>query len=190
MRKSMFTKFGRISSTIKPSVLRCYYWELTSDSTAASNATEEEVDKKVKQMLEMEPEDPQTLTNLAEVTNEERKTKFDTFWSECSKFLSEDVGLAIDDRRHTSVTHLAKAISVRDLLEQVQAWCPPDCPIPSPEWLRLQFWPKIPRTHAALHYTGRLSVKFMIQQRQFRKNMKTATMPQQFSDTRESMQVK
>ena len=106
----MFTKFGRISSTIKPSILHCYYRELTSDSTAAINATEEEVDKKVKQMLEMEPEDPQTLTKLAEVTNEESKTKFDMFWSECSKFLSEDVRLAIDDRRHTSVTHLAKAI--------------------------------------------------------------------------------
>ena len=118
MRKSMFTKFGRISSTIKPSFLRCYYRELTSDSTAASNAMEEEVDEKVKRMLEMEPEDPQTLTNLAEVTNMERKTKFDTFWSECSKFLSEDVGLAVDDRRHTSVTHLAKAISVRDLLSR------------------------------------------------------------------------
>ena len=133
MRKSMFTKFGRISSTIKPSILRCYYRELTSDSTAAINATEEEVDKKVKQMLEMEPKDPQTLTNLAEVTNEERKTKFDTFWSECSKFLAEDVRLGVDDRRHTSVTHFAKAISVRDLLEQVQVQCPPDCPIPSPE---------------------------------------------------------
>ena len=93
----------------------------------------------------MEPEDPQTLTNLAEVTMEEHKTKFDTFWSKCSKILSEVVGLAVDDRRHTSVTHLVKAISVRDLLEQVKARCPPDCSIPSHEWLRLQFWPKTPR---------------------------------------------
>lgn len=103
---------------------------MTSDSTAASNATEEEVDKRVKQMLEMESEDPQTLINLAEVTMEEHKTRFDTFWSECRKFLSEDVGLAVDDRRHTSVTHLAKAISVHG---QVKARCPPDCPIPSHE---------------------------------------------------------
>ena len=51
----------------------------------------------------------------------------------------------------------------------MQAQCPPDCPIPSPEWLRLQFWLKIPQTHAALHYIGRLNVKFMIQQRQFQK---------------------
>ena len=50
MRKSMFTKFGRIS-TIKPSVLCCYYRDLASDSTAASNAAEEEVDKRVKQMF-------------------------------------------------------------------------------------------------------------------------------------------
>ena len=133
------SSFCRISSTIKPSVLRCYYRELTGDRTAATNAMEEEVDKRVKQLLEMEPEDPQTITNLAEVTTEEHKTKFDTFWSECSKFLCEDVGLAVDDWRHDSITHLAKAISVRDLLEQVQARCPPDCPIPSQEWLRLQF---------------------------------------------------
>ncbi len=168
MRKAMFTKFGRISPVTKPSVLRCYYRELTGDRGAASNATEEEVDRKVKQLLDMEPEDVRTLTDLAEVSTQQ-KTKFDVFWSECAKFLSEDIGLAVDDRRHDCVTHLAKAISVRDLLEQVQARCPPDCPIPSQEWLRLQFWPKTPRTHAALHYTGRLNVKFMIQQRQFRK---------------------
>ena len=28
---------------------------------------------------------------------------------------------------------------------------------------------EIPRTHAAVHYTGKLNVKFMIQQRQFRR---------------------
>ena len=131
----MLPKLGRISSTIKPSVLRCYHRELTSDSTAASNATEEEVDKRVKQMLEMEPDDPQTLTNLAECHHGGTQDQVCMFWSECSKFLSKDVGLAVDDRRHTSVTHLAKVISVRDLLEQVQAWCPHNCPIPSHEWL-------------------------------------------------------
>lgn len=48
--------------------------------------------------------------------------------------------------------------------------CPPNTLIPSQEWLRLQFWPKVPCTHSAIHYTGRLNVKFMIQQsRQFHK---------------------
>ena len=40
MRKFMFTKFGWIYSTIKPSVLFCCCLELTSNSTSANNATE------------------------------------------------------------------------------------------------------------------------------------------------------
>lgn len=40
------------------------------------------------------------------------------------------------------------------------------------EWLRLQFWPKNPRNKSSLQYTGRLNVKYMIQQRQFRNDHK------------------
>ncbi len=46
---------------------------------------------------------------------------------------------------------------------------PDDANVPSREWLRLQFWPKTARARNELHYTGRLNVRFMIQQRQFRK---------------------
>ena len=42
-------------------------------------------------------------------------------------------------------------------------------PVPSQEWLRLQFWPKTKHAKSSLHYMGRLKVKFIIQQRQFRK---------------------
>ena len=42
-------------------------------------------------------------------------------------------------------------------------------PIPSVEWLRLQFWPKTPTAKTALHYTGRFKVRFRVQQRQWRK---------------------
>ncbi len=169
MRKEMFSKFGRITQNIKPCVLRCFYRELTGLQSSASNLTEEEVDKKVKQLFDMEPEDAITIENLAAVTDKEHRTNFDVFWAECAKFLREDVGVAVDDRRHDSVTHLAKAISIRDLQEQVAARCPTATPIPSQEWVRLQFWPKTPRSHAAIHYTGRLNVKCMIQQRQYRK---------------------
>ena len=95
MRRAMFVKFGRVSSGIKPAVLRCYYRELTGDCVASSNFTEEKVDKRVKQLLDMEPEDPQTITDLADADSPERKTKSDLFWSECSKFLAEDVGEAV-----------------------------------------------------------------------------------------------
>ena len=45
--------------------------------------------------------------------------KFNVFWDEAQKFINEDQGVAVDDRCHGEVTHLAKVISVRDLREQV-----------------------------------------------------------------------
>ena len=48
--------------------------------------------------------------------------------------------------------------------------CPSDTPIPSEEWLRLQFSPKTINAISSMHYTGRLNVRFMVQKRQFRKN--------------------
>ena len=95
--------------------------------------------------------------------------KFEVFRSEAQKYINEELGVAVDDRRHGEV-HLAKAISIRDLTEQVSHRCPPDTAIPSEEWLRLQFWPKTPKTRVSLQYTGRLNVRFMVQKRQFRKS--------------------
>ena len=80
--------------------------------------------------------------------------------------VNEDLGVAVDDRRHGEVTHLAKAISVRDFCEQVSRRCPSGTPIPSEEWLRLQFWKN---ASVSMHYTGQLHVHFMVQKRQFRK---------------------
>lgn len=74
------------------------------------------------------------------------------------------------ERRHDAVTYMAKAISVRDLVEQVAKRCPEGTAIPSEQWVRLQFWPKNPRTKAASQYTKRLPVKMMVQKRQFRQN--------------------
>ena len=53
--------------------------------------------------------------------NSGAQSKYDDFWEECSKFLEQQVGTAVDDRRHTEVTHIATAISVRDLRDQVAA---------------------------------------------------------------------
>ena len=100
--------------------------------------------------------------------NRGQESQYDAFWSECQNYLSEDIGIAVDERRHGNVTHLARAISIRDLIEQVKARCPEGTLIPSHEWCRLQFWPKT-RTHMSLHHTGKFALKFMIQQRQWRK---------------------
>ena len=94
---------------------------------------------------------------------------YDRFWDECRKFLEEEVETAVDERRHGNATHLAKAHSTWDLLNCVAKRCPSGTPLPSEQWLRLQFWPKNATMKSALQYTGRFQVKFMVQPRQLRK---------------------
>lgn len=137
------------------------------DCSSSSTTAQAEVDSRINQFLDME--DPSIVLDLR-LHNQGPQPKFDEFWEECCKFLQEDIGIAVDDRRHGQVTHLARAISIRDLVEQVKSRCSPTTPIPSLEWVRLQFWPKTPSARTALQYTGRFRMKFMIQQRQWRKD--------------------
>ena len=51
----------------------------------------------------MEPEDLQISVKL-----------IPNFRAEAAKYIEEDIGTDVDDRRHNTVTHLAKAISIRD----------------------------------------------------------------------------
>ena len=168
MRNVLFTKFGRISPSVKPYMLRYLYSELTGDSSSADTTDQAEIDDRVCQKIELE--DPDIIADLRTLNSSETRAKFDTFWKECEAVLNEEIGIAVDDRRHTEVTHLASAISVRDLWERTKQRLPADTPIPSQEWLRLQFWPKSKHAMKTLHYTGRLKIRFMIQQRQFRKS--------------------
>lgn len=64
-------------------------------------------------------------------------------WEECRKFLEEEVETAVDEHRHGSATHLARALSTQDLLSSVAKRCPDGTPLPSEQWLKLQFWPKM-----------------------------------------------
>ena len=169
MRKMMFEKFGRISPSVKPAVLRYFYRDLTGDCSASHDLQESIIDQRVQEIIQMEPEDLNTVVDLQTVKQVESRTKFDTFWSHARLYINEDLGAAVDDRRHGEVTHLAKAISVLDLRQQVASRCPEGTAIPSEEWLRLQFWPKTPHAKVSLHYTGSFNVRFMVQKRQFRK---------------------
>ena len=92
------------------------------DAAAASYLTEQQVNDRVQLFLDME--DPEIVIDLRS-HNSGQKSQYDVFWDEVKKFLQEDVGLAAEERRHSEVTHLARVISVRDLLEQVAARCPP-----------------------------------------------------------------
>ena len=64
---------------------------------------------------------------------------------------------------------MARAISVRDLIDQVTSRCPEGTPIPSEAWVKYNFCPKNPRSKSTKHYTGRLKVKRHIQKSLFRK---------------------
>ena len=109
-------------------------------------------------------QDSSIITDLGE-HSEGRPLKYGVFFEKTKEYLENVVETAVDDRRHDSFTHLAAAISVPDLLRQVKDRCPPDTPIPSEQWLRLQFAPKVPSSLNSPQYTGKLSVKFQVQSR-------------------------
>ena len=60
----------------------------------------------------MEPEDPHMILDLREAHTGDGQTKYQVFWDEAFKIMHEDVGNAVDDWRYSTVTHLAKAISL------------------------------------------------------------------------------
>ena len=112
-------------------------------------------------------EDPGIMMDLRHM-NASKSDKYSVFWTHCRTFINECT--AAHERRHETVTYMATAISVRDLVDQVAKSCPEGTPIPSEQWVRLQFCPKNPRTKAAAQYRKQLPVKMMIQKRQFRQN--------------------
>ena len=121
--------------------MRSIYHSLTGDQSGARTTAEEEMDQRVSEALMME--DPEIIMDLRQL-NTNGKDSFGVFWDKCSEYLSAC----------TSVTFMAKAISVRDLIEEVKKLCPTNIPIPSESWVRLNFCPRNPHTQAAKRYTG------------------------------------
>ena len=143
---------------------------LTGNVSAAETANEAKVDERVKLALELG--DPEITIDLREHNNGQ-PGKYDVFWKIAAQFLegkAADAVTAVDERRHDTIVHLATAISVNDLLHQIERECPSGTLIPSAQWLRLQFWPKNPARLSSLQFTGHLPLKFMIQTRQLRAN--------------------
>ena len=164
MRQSFFHLFGRVAN-VKPAYSREIYRQLT-DVSAASSENEKAIDERVQQALDLE--DAKVVVDLRQ-HNKGQPSKYEPFWEACERYIHNSIDLAVDDRRHDRIAHLAIALSVNDLLSEVSKTVGPDIPVPSAQWLRLQFWPKTPTAQTALQYTGRLKVKFMVQKRQLRK---------------------
>ena len=85
---------------------------MTGDCTAGSNLTESEIDQRVSLVLDMETDEPNTVFDLRSLNSSTSRAKFDVFWDQCSSYLNETVGTAVDDRQHSEVVHLAHAMSV------------------------------------------------------------------------------
>ena len=153
--------------------MREAYRRLTGDSSAASCLSEAEVDERIHRILD--EEDPDLIWDLR-LSNSSHPEQFKEFLVKCQEFVTTKVETAVDDRRHDpiaddgeAVTHLAMAISARDIHEQVAAECDESIAIPSVQWLRLQFWPS-KTSAAAKKNTGRVRVKMMVYARQHRKH--------------------
>ena len=165
MRKAAFEKYGLITPSVKKSILRHMHKDLAGDVSAA-DTSQAEVDNRVDVFFELE--DPDLIYDFRELYAG-RHTQFDTFWAKAKEFLEEDIGTSVDDRRHSQVVHLAKAVSVRDFRDQVAAKLSDDTPIPSKSYIQLQFMPARKETKTSQRYTGILNVKRMVQQRQWHK---------------------
>lgn len=128
------------------------YKDLVGDSSAAATTSQSELDELVHAFFELE--EPNLVYDLRQLYSG-RESMYDT-WEKAKEFLDEDVGTAVNDRCHSQAVHLAKAISVRDLPEQVIDRCPPDTPLPSEEYIRLQFLPRRKNTDCrVLHREAR-----------------------------------
>ena len=110
IQRSLFAKFGHLSQSVQHAVLRYFYQDQTGDCSAASNFSEAEIDARVCQVLNMEPEDPQTVFDLRSLNSFTERAKYDVFWDHCSQHLNKNVGTALDDHQHSEVIHLVQAI--------------------------------------------------------------------------------
>lgn len=165
MRRAFINKASLLCS-LKTSDARYIYKSLAGDCSLGENESEKEIDLRVQQAFEME--DPDIITDLRH-HNTGQPSRYHIFFDHAKQYLESVVETAVDERRHDRFTHLAQAMSVLDLLQQVKDICPENTPIPSEQWLRLQFAPKNPSALASLQYTGSLKVKFQVQSRQLRK---------------------
>ena len=164
MKREFFAMYGRISCSSKPYILRSIYRTLTGDESASRTTDEHILDQCIQEALQTE--DPDIVLDLRKL-NSNSSDNFTTFWSKCREFLSSCT--TVHERRHGIITYMARAISVRDLIEQVRDICPENTPIPSESWVRYNFAPQNPHSKVAGLYRGRLEVKHMVQKRQFRK---------------------
>ena len=120
---------------------------------------EAEVDSRVTKAI-LEVNDPQLILDLRECNGKVNASHFDKFWEELQVCFT------------CLLLHLHELI-----FERLKVKYPENCPpVPSLEWVRLQFWPSNQYTMRALKYTAKLRVKFGVKSDSFTGIIKTHTM--------------
>ena len=103
-------------------------------------------------------------------------TKFQPFWDCCKEVLLPEA--RVEERRHSTTMYASAAYSIPNLVKQVTDLLTEKVnsgkldkmpPIPSLEWVRLQFIPNNAFANDAAAFTGRLNVKRGVQSRTLRK---------------------
>ena len=103
-------------------------------------------------------------------------TMFQPFWDACKEVLLP--GARVEERRHSDTMHASAAHSIPNLVTQATELLKERVtsgkldkmpPIPSLEWVRLQFIPNDTFAKVAAKFTGRLNVKRGVQCRTLRK---------------------
>jgi hypothetical protein len=164
MRAKFFDKFGKLKD-LTPVVKREMYRTLNGDASAAETSQQADIDQRMRDFLDID--DTDVIADLRKNNGNPNATRFDVFWQDLSNYFEEQT-LAVHERRHSEFMYLPFALSVQDLVATIVKRLLAGTPIPSCEWVRLQFWPTDATRNAAMKYSGRFDVKFKVQSRQIR----------------------
>ena len=114
MKREFISHYGLLMAGVKPYVLRSIYRELANDASNSRTSEEGDIDERVKEVLASE--DLDVIVDLREM-NEGCVAKYGVFWEKFAEYIAECT--AVPERRHGEVCFMAKAISVRYLINQV-----------------------------------------------------------------------
>ena len=90
----MFEQFGLVTKSVKKSVLRHFYRDLTGDCATSPSISKKEVDERLLALFELE--EPDLFYDL-DVNRGNQSNCYSVFWSMAKQFLEQDVSTAVDD---------------------------------------------------------------------------------------------
>lgn len=102
---------------IQPCKARLLYHLATDDACAARTPDEDGIDKRLEEFVNLK--DDSIIYDLRALNKS--KVVYTTFFDKAAEVINEEIDVAVDDRRHDAVVHLAKAMSVGDLYRCVSA---------------------------------------------------------------------